>query len=294
MYWTKVIFGRASRDTLHIGDLSIPNFFFQEAFTVDDMLVLEDEGVLSVLGLGRLPYKTDWADLTAEHPFLRMLNGGMLDLDLFSLLPPEQDQVGELVFGGVNAAYLQGQTATLEIAPSVVGRSIPQEALKGGWQVHARSASLGDDIVADLSNKTAVFTTLTDTLGLPPPLYSRLSAAIEDNMACDKRHLLPKFTLGLGLGDRSYDFILSPEDYIRPRLGSSGGCWPIFGSVEDDESFIFLGKHFIDQFYNVFDAGNREITRKSKCVVHCTAPIVTFYQLPCDRRNSGRINKSSG
>lgn len=271
-YWTTQSWGLRSQESLHIADLTIPGYVFGEASDVEGWLWPEDSSPISVLGLARVPYNTRWSNLSSLNSFQRMLKDDILEHRVFSLKLPQSDsEAGELLFGAVNNKYLRGQKAVLDINGHTIDPR--NEWLSGGWQVQAQSAGFGADITGDLSNQSAIFTTIFPEVTLPRRLLKDFEAKLDGEILmdvhCDKRHLLPDFTLTLGTDDRSFSFVLSPWDYIRPSHKSVRGCRTIFvDSDEDgDGGYIRLGSFFLDRYYNVFDAGGMTVTSKSSRII---------------------------
>lgn len=194
-----------------------------------------------------------------------MTRDGQLKRALFSLkLPNSTSESGELLFGAINSTYMTGQSAVLDITGHLIDPR--QEWISGGWQVQAFSAGFGADMTVDLSNQTAVFTTIFPEVGLPQRLLNQFQPLLDGDILfdihCDKRFVLPDFTLVLVSGDRQFSFVLSPWDYIRHSKTATRGCRAIFvDSDEDgDAGYILVGSFFLDRYYNIFDAEGMTIT----------------------------------
>lgn len=267
-FWIMGTRGVKSADTIHLGSLSIHDFIFEEALTIGGEMWPDENAPLSVLGLSRVSYDTTWSNLSSLNPFQRAVTDKALTRPLFSLqLPKSEQDVGELLFGSVNPKHTHGITAVLPISDVVINHNIANESVNGGWHVQAQHARYGDDIFSDLSGRTAVYTTLFKELGLPHELAEIMQAKIGDNLLevpCARRHELPDFVIRLGSDDETFDFVLTPEDYIRDNPSSGLGCRTIFVDIEEEnnDNLILLGSYFIDCFYHVFNAGNMTISRK--------------------------------
>lgn len=265
-YWTMGTRGIRSQDTLHLGSLSIDDYIFEEALAVGGEVWPNWMGPLSILGLSRLPYETPWSNLSSLSPFQCLVADEKLGRHLFALrLPQSEHETGELRFGAVNPDYAHGPTAVLDISDVTSDHNIADEAINGRWQIYAQHAQYGDDIFSDLSGRRAVFSTLFKELGLTHGLAERISTTIGHNfldVPCTIRHRLPDFVIGLGSGNQTSEFVLSPEDYIREDPDSVYGCRAIFVDLEEEreDDLILLGSYFIDRFYHVFDAGSKTIT----------------------------------
>lgn len=266
-YWVEQTWGLRTLDSLHLGELTIPNYVFEEASEVEGWLWPEDSAPIGVLGLARLPYHIRWSNLSSHNSFQRMLTDDLLGCAIFSLkLPQSHSDIGELLFGAVNDTYFRGRVSILDVTGHLIDPRL--EWFSGGWQVQGHSARFGRHVFEDLSNKTAIFTSVFPEVGMPGRMLHHVEAALHPDtlgdVHCSKRLILPDFIITLGTGSRISSFVLSPWDYIRSSSKAIKGCSTIFvpSDEEKEEDYFLIGNLFLDRYYHIFDAENMTVASK--------------------------------
>ncbi|KAI9888647.1 MAG: Vacuolar protease A [Vezdaea aestivalis] len=241
-YGSGSLSGFISQDTVTIGDLKIKRQDFAEA--------TEEPGIAfifgqfdGILGLG---YDTISVDKVVP-PFYNMINQKLIDEPVFAFyLSSSDDDVSEVVFGGVDKDHYKGKMTHLPIRR------------KAYWEVELDTIALGDES-ADLESTGAILDTGTSLIALPTTLAELLNKQIgakkgftgQYSIDCSKKASLPDMTFTLA----GYNFTISPEDYI---LDVSGSCISSFMGMDFPEPIgplIILGDSFLRRWYSVYDLG---------------------------------------
>ena len=274
--------GILSQDTMHVSGIEIQNQVFEEASEVR-VVPFWDFPFESVLGLARLPMSnTASSNFTVISAFHNMVSQKLLTRNIFSLKlsqgKPGQ-QPGELMFGDTNRDLYKGELFTLPVTNVSSNARRGGYVLSSGWQVSARSVSLGcssrfNTTHFPLVNYTAAFSTLYPFITLPEQIRQEILEIIgadEDaSVACDRRSELPDLTISLG--PHGHNFVLTPWDYLRTDLAWDEGprCQSVISvTEEDEEKYIILGSAFLGRFYSVFDYDEETISRKSPARIRC-------------------------
>jgi len=274
--------GILSRDTMHVSGIEIQNQVFEEASEVR-VVPFWDFPFESVLGLARLPMSNvASSNFTVASAFHNMVSQKLLTRNMFSLKLSQSEprhQPGELMFSGINHDLYKGELLTLPVTNVSSNARSGSYVLASGWQARARSVSLAagpgfSSSYYPLLNYTAAFSTLYPFIALPPEVREDILRIIgaDDYAAvdCDKRSELPNLTISLG--PNSFDFILTPWDYLRRDVPWYDGpkCQSVISvTEEDEEKYIILGSAFLGRFYSVFDYDEETISRKFPARIRC-------------------------
>ena len=258
--------GTVAQDTFHFGSLQVEDQLFQEANEVlpigvdwDDRTIIQSIISLAPSSAGSVQ--------NVPSPFMNMASQGVLDSSTFALRLREPREV---MFGGTNRDLYTGNFTRIPLAVQTKDRNI----FTGGWQVVAKSISLGYDsrLNMSLDGYTATFSTGWAALGLPWEVASNFITALdfdEDIMfmpasvACKRRAEMPDISINLA----GHDFVLSAYDYTYewPMGEGEVRCVAAFAGFEFEhqEKMIVLGSSFLRAFYTVFDLEDQSIGCKS-------------------------------
>lgn len=237
IYWSTETWGFEAQESIHLADVTVHSHTFANTYAVEGWLWPEDSSPISVLGLAREPYHTMYSNLSSMNSFQRMLADNLLERQLFSLrLPQSVNEDGELLFGAVNQSLLGGNEAVLNVTGHYIDPG--QEWLFGGWQVQAHAAAFGTNISVDLSNMTAIYSTIAPLISIPQRMLDEFEVLLGEDSTldvhCDKRMVLPDFKIVLGSGSHTFSFVLTPWDYILANPNRPYGCESIFAATNEE------------------------------------------------------------
>lgn len=249
-----------AEDTFHFGDLQVEDQLFQEANEVLPIgLSWDDRSIIqSIISLA--PSSAESVQ-KLPSPFMNMVSQGILDSNSFALRLREPR---EIMFGDINHDLYTGNFTRIPLAVQTKEHNI----FKGGWQVEAKSISLGYDTRLNMSLEgyTATFSTGWAVLGLPWEVVSNFVAALDfenlmfmpPSVACERRAEMPDISINLA----GHDFALSAFDYTYEWPGEGEvRCVAAFSAFElgPQEKTVVLGSSFLRAFYTVFDLDDQSI-----------------------------------
>ncbi|CDS03074.1 hypothetical protein LRAMOSA00476 [Lichtheimia ramosa] len=248
-YGTGSLEGFISEDTLEVGGISVTGQGFAEStkepgFT---FALARFDGIFG-LGYDRISVKG------VVPPFYHMVNRDLIDEPIFSFWlngdPNNEENGGELVFGGVDESHFEG-----DIAWSPVRR-------KGYWEIELEDIKFGGKSV-DLDPVGAAIDTGSSLLVTPTTIADLINQELgaEKNWAgqyvidCNKIPDLPEFCFVFS----GKDFCLSGEDYV---LNVQNQCISGFMGMDIPEPagpLWIVGDVFLRKFYSVYDLGNDRV-----------------------------------
>lgn len=246
-YGSGAVEGFISRDSLTIGDLTVPKQDFGET-TSEPGLAFAFGRFDGILGLG---YDT----ISKNHvtpPFYNMINQGLLDEPVFafSLGDTNAGQASEATFGGIDKSKFTGDLTKIPLRR------------KAYWEVDLDAVSFGKE-TAELDNTGAILDTGTSLLAFPSQFAELLNKEIgakksfsgQYTVECDKRASLPDMTFTL----TGHNFTISANDYI---LEVQGSCISAIQGIDIPAPagpLVILGDAFLRKWYSVYDLGNNAV-----------------------------------
>ena len=270
-------YGKESVDNLNLGSgLNIPDQHFvdikyYETVWPDFEVTLFD----SVLGLAvEQPWKSGTAP-SLQSPFVNMIENGILDSNMFSIILPTDGREGDIMFGGYNSSLISGNLITHPLYPSNTRQ----------WQIEADSVlmygktafgSYGTLVNESLAEHVAIVLTGSPILAFPSKIGDALmshfnwtyNSCLHANViSCEDVSSLPTLTLQLG----GHEYELSGEDYVMrflaPECVDFGvQCLPAIDSIPEwglpdglPKNFIIIGSSFLRKVYSVFDWDQKTI-----------------------------------
>ena len=278
--------GHTSKDTLYVAGLEIKHQSFCELTSMQyEPVVLGTYNFDAVLGLAPAD---DASTLKVQNPFMMMVSQGLLDSNVISLalgaiFPGDSTLPGEIMFGGVNEDYYEGDIVRIpltNVRDPDSGTDDP--LLNGTWQVEARGVAWGDskEDHSPLDGYNARIDTSYAGIIVPQETYERLKAVIQpehipwyiESIDCQRRAELPDVVFNLG----GQNFTLTPYDYTLEMMMGDYGIRCRFPFEPLDPRLghmrvVVLGSAFLRAFYSVFDYDNKELGCKfstcSVCIV---------------------------
>ena len=261
--------GFVSRDTLTVGDgVHILRHPFLEA----NYTSISFYGADTILGLAiDQPAYFKPSEHFLPSPFATLVQQDVLDRNVVSiLLPKDDDDLGDIMFGNVDASLYEGKLSAHPLYPPGSTQ----------WQIEARSVKVSDSngsilFEESIPNYTAQLHTYYPYTLLPPTLGEVLvnatGADCSDScqgckVPCDQLRALPHVTFDLG----GHNITITGEDYTVktdvqwPFCAYSVRCELLIGSggVEVAESrTILLGSSFLRGMYSVYDVDTKSVHR---------------------------------
>ncbi|XP_077401496.1 nothepsin [Vanacampus margaritifer] len=254
-YGSGHLLGVMARDTLKVGQVSVPNQEFGESVYEpgSTFVVARFDGVL---GMAYPPL----AGILGNPVFDSMMAQNSLDQPVFSFYLSRKsgsgrDVDGELLLGGTDEALYDGQITWLPVTA------------KGYWQVLMDSVSVqgvssfcprGCQAIVDtgtslIAGPTNHILTLQQLIGATPTNIG------EFFIDCTRLSSLPHVTFVLG----GNEFTLTADQYVRKEmLGDKELCLSGFQAVDivsPQGPLWILGDVFLTKFYSIYDRGNDRV-----------------------------------
>ncbi|KAF3935976.1 Saccharopepsin [Dactylellina cionopaga] len=236
--------GFVSRDTLRVGDLTIPNQLFAES-TKEAGLAFVTEKFDGILGLAHDSVAVN----SISPPFYEMINNKLLDEPVFAIKLGE-DGASEATFGGYDSKYVKDITW------------LPLRKT-GYWEVDIDSFSYGDRTFK-LYTIGAILDTSTSFVGLPRKDAEELVRAIGGSQSQDSEYYFVDCTKIGQTPDivfhlNGVKFALPSSDYI---LKIEGRCVIAIAPLDVPRSinpFVILGDAFLRRYYSVYDLSKKRV-----------------------------------
>ena len=217
----------------------------------------------SVLGLA---VEQTWYDQergSMQTPFVNMIESGILDSNMFSVLLPNDERDGDLMFGGYNDSFIPGDLVKHPLYPSNTTK----------WQIEAQQVSMHAKdtsgrrrtlVIESLAEHIAKVINSSAVLAFPTRianiLYSHLnwtrnSCSDMQVISCEEVSSLPTVTLMFG----GHDYELNEEDYVArllpPECADLGiQCIPMIERIPDGvvpegipRDFIIIGSSLLKE-----------------------------------------------
>lgn len=288
-YLGLVLTGNLTFDTLHVAGIDIS----KQPFI--NVLYANPRGFLyfyntydGVLGLAPR-WNTSTGDLEAASPWMKMVQDGVLDSNMFSIELPHEPldfqgpiRTGEITFGGINPKYAPCESAF---------KALPLSNYSDrAWITSAESLTLTfSNGSAPLHEEFGEFTlagfdVATFYLGLPGHWAETVHKALNVDcgfiwcfVPCELRHRLPNITFGIG----GQELTITAFDYA-PMIrdpNNSPLCMVTIWSVSRNDypvNAIVLGTPFMNAFYSVFDLDRREVRGESSNALFSFSMLTSF------------------
>lgn len=276
-YGPIVASGHVNNESLTIADLVVPNQPFHELNHYDTVWPdFEHEHFDSVLGLAmdRSMLENPITQNILPSPIKRIVDEGLLDDNIFSILLPEHPgESGNIMFGGYNNDFFTGEPVSHPLFPESTT----------SWQIEVTSLALGDGYSATTDESLPTWKGLLMSrypiLGFPQKVGSELLKHINVTPSrcfgnfvvdCNSISELPDLTIGF----TGQKITLTGEDYISRITSPEGFCpdpveecvlmietLPPIPNIPNDT--IVLGSTFLKKIYGIFDWDKRTISCRS-------------------------------
>ncbi|CAN9508387.1 unnamed protein product [Ophioblennius macclurei] len=253
-YGSGHLLGVMARDTLQIGNLTIPNQEFGESVYEPGsaFLLAKFDGVLG-LGYPKL------AEILGNPVFDNIMAQKSVDEPMFSFYISSaadgSSREGELLIGGVDESFYDGPINWLPLTA------------KGYWQIKMDSVSVQGMKSFCTHGCQAIVDTGTSLIAAPTQetmALHQLIGATPINMGefvvdCTRLSSLPHVTFVLG----GKEYTLSAQQYVRKDvLDGREFCFSGFQAndiITPQGPLWILGDVFLRQYYSVFDRGQDRV-----------------------------------
>lgn len=253
-YGSGPVSGVYSKDTMALGDISIPDYTFAEVNNTKGLGPAFSIGHFDgICGMG-------WDDISVDHvetPLRALVNSGKLPEPVFAFYLGSGGAKGELVLGGVDPNHYTGDfayTPVIDSAPGKVGYwALKMDDFKvNGQSVTSTRKAIVDSGTSLLAVPTADMAKIAQLVGakkvLPFPPFNK-----EYTVDCNSTGP----DLDIVIGGNTYT--LKKEDYI---IKDETIC--LFGMTGLDVPapagpLYILGDVFMRAHYVKFDAGNKRL-----------------------------------
>jgi saccharopepsin len=261
VYGTDRFFGELAVDTFRIAGIEVSNQAFINVARANPLGFLSFyNGYEGTLGLAprfdQIPHTNDLTQ--APSPWFNMLNGSLLDRNLFALELPAgpmdwnyeaTPRTGEITFGDISKKYKDADFTKLALS----------EFSDQVWAVEAHSLTWENEthpIHEEFVNVTlAGFDTTGWFLGLPGTWARQIYASVEHQcdfifcqVDCLQRAKMPNFTFGLA----GHNLTITPYQYTKEvMVGGDLIClWDMMSTRNQfPVDAIVLGTPFMEAFY---------------------------------------------
>jgi len=265
-YGSGPVSGFYSKDTIALGDVSIPGYTFAEVNNTKGLGPAFSVGHFDgICGMG-------WDDISVDHvetPLRALVNSGKLPEPVFAFYLGSGGAAGELVLGGVDPNHYTGDFAYTPVIDSVPG--------KVGYWAHKM-----DDFRVNGQSVTSVRKAIVDSgtslLAVPTADMEKIAQAVGAKKVLPIPPFNKEYTVDCNSAGPDIDIViggqtytLKKEDYI---IKDSTMC--LFGMTGLDVPapagpLYILGDVFMRAHYVKFDVGNKRLgfakLKKSSTIV---------------------------
>ncbi|KAL3318623.1 hypothetical protein Ciccas_002713 [Cichlidogyrus casuarinus] len=247
-YGTGQLDGFLSTDTVSVGGIAVKDQTFGEAINQPGItfIMAKFDGIL---GMAFPSISVDGV----KPVFNNMVDQKLVDKPVFSFYldrNASDPTGGELLLGGIDQKYYQGEIAYVPLA------------MENYWSLTMQSLKVGDTEYC--TNCWAIADTGTSLLAGPSNQVDALNKAIggskipggEYLLDCDKLDTMPDvhFTMN------GHKFTLSAEEYaMKVSAGGKQICISGFIGLDLSKPIWILGDIFIGKYYTVFDLENKQV-----------------------------------
>jgi len=253
-YGNGPVSGFYSDDTIHIGDVDIPDYTFAE---VDNTKGLGPAWAVGhfdgICGMG-------WDDISVDHvktPLRAIVDSKKLAANQFAFYLGSGGANGELVLGGVDPAHYTGEFATVPVIDTVPGKT-------GYWALAMDDAKVGGTSVTSV--KKAIIDSGTSLLAVPPADMKKIADAVGAKPLGPIPPLNKEYTIDCNSAGPDIEFVLGGKSYVLKKadyiLNDAGQCLLGFTGLDVPAPagpLYILGDVFMRAHYVKFDVDNKQL-----------------------------------
>merc|ERR1711934_185262 len=254
-YGSGPVAGFYSRDTMQIGDISIPDYLFAEANDVSGLGAGYSIGKFDgICGMG-------WDSISVDGvqtPVQALVASGEMPEPVFGFYIGDNKD-GELTIGGVNSNYFTGDFTYIPLKD------------KSYWEIALGGVKLNGNSV-DSETVNAIVDSGTSLLAGPTKVANAIAKTLGATSLLGKEFIVPcttQFTLAFTLGGQDFE-LNNEEATIADDPQCLLGLMPIDIPAPRGPLWI-LGDVFMRKYYTKFDIGQESLgfalTKKSTNVV---------------------------
>jgi len=253
-YGSGPVSGFYSKDTIAIGDVSIPGYTFAEVNNTKGLGPAFAVGHFDgICGMG-------WDDISVDHvetPLRALVNSGKLPEPVFAFYLGSGGAQGELVLGGVDPDHYTGDFAYTPVIDSAPGKV-------GYWAIKMDDFRVGSNSVTSV--RKAIVDSGTSLLAVPTADMAKLAEAVGAKKVLPIPPFNKEYTVDCNSAGPDINVVISgntytlkKEDYI---IKDQTIC--LFGVTGLDVPapagpLYILGDVFMRAHYVKFDVGNKQL-----------------------------------
>jgi len=242
-YGSGPVAGFYSRDTMQIGDISIPDYLFAEANDVSGLGVGYSIGKFDgICGMG-------WDSISVDGvqtPVQALVASGEMPEPVFGFYIGDNKD-GELTIGGVNSNYFTGDFTYIPLKD------------KSYWEIALGGVKLNGNSV-DSETVNAIVDSGTSLLAGPTKVANAIARTLGATSILGKEFIVPcttQFTIAFTLGGQDYE-LNQQEATIPDDPLCLLGLMPIDIPAPRGPLWI-LGDVFMRKYYTKFDIGQERL-----------------------------------
>lgn len=254
-YGSGPVSGYYSQDTIHLGNVDIPDYTFAE---VDNTKGLGPAWLAGhfdgICGLG-------WDDISVDKvttPLRALVNSKKLGANEFAFYLGSGGAAGELVFGGVDPAHYTGEFATVPVIPTVPGKT-------GYWAIAMDDAKIGGSSVTNV--RKAIVDSGTSLLAVPSADMKKIAAAVGAKPVAPFPPFNKEYTIDCNSPGPDIEFVLGGKSYTLKKADyvlneGQGMCLLGFTGLDVPAPagpLYILGDVFMRAHYVKFDVDNKQL-----------------------------------
>merc|ERR1712216_478381 len=253
-YGSGPVSGFYSKDTISIGDVSIPGYTFAE--------VNNTKGLGPAFAIGHFDgiCGMGWDDISVDHvetPLRALVNSGKLPEPVFAFYLGSGGADGELVLGGVDSNHYSGDFSYTPVIETAPGKT-------GYWALSMDDIKMNGAPIT--SCRKAIVDSGTSLLAVPTADIKKISALIGAKPLGPIAPLNKEYTFDCNGTAPDFDVVIAGNTYTLTKedyaLQSQGQC--VLGMTGMDVPapagpLYILGDVFMRKFYVKFDVGQKRL-----------------------------------
>jgi len=253
-YGSGPVSGFYSKDTMTVGDVSIPGYTFAEVNNTKGLGPAFSIGHFDgICGLG-------WDDISVDHvetPLRALVNSGKLAEPVFAFYLGSGGAAGELVLGGVDTNHYTGDFAYTPVIDTVPGKV-------GYWAIKMDDFKVNGQSVTSV--RKGIVDSGTSLLAVPKADMKKIAAAVGAKPVLPFPPFNKEYTVDCNSAGPDIDIVIAGNTYTLKKadyiIKDQTIC--LFGATAIDipapaGPLYILGDVFMRAHYVKFDVGNKQV-----------------------------------
>merc|ERR1712187_604276 len=253
-YGSGPVCGFYSKDSMTVGDVSIPGYTFAEVNNVKGLGPAYTIGHFDgICGMG-------WDDISVAHvetPLRALVNSGKLPESVFAFYLGSGGAKGELVLGGVDPAHYTGDFSYVPVIETVPGKW-------GYWTLAMDDAKVGGKSITSV--RKAIVDSGTSLLAVPTADIKKIADAVGAKQVLPFPPFNKEYKIDCNSAGPDIDFVIAGKSYTLKKadyvLNESGQCLLGFTGLDvpaPSGPLYILGDVFMRAYYMKFDVDNKQL-----------------------------------